>query len=81
MTMSARRTEPTQSLPVRESRASTEWGCSPGMHRAGWLVNAIDHITVPNSARVLATSQADAEGQHGTRLSDHDPYTTEIALT
>lgn len=49
-------------------------------HRIGGL-HTIDHIAVPLTARVLATHRVVGEDGRGSRLSDHDAYVTEIALT
>ena len=41
----------------------------------------IDHIAVPDGAQILGATRVVAENQQGDRLSDHDAYTTEFALT
>lgn len=48
--------------------------CIPGLF-------TIDHIAVPEGTLIVDVTRVVAEGRRGDRLSDHDVYTTEIALT
>jgi hypothetical protein len=48
-------------------------------HRIAGL-ETIDHIAVPDGARVVSINRIPAEGQRGGWLSDHDAYTTEISI-
>ncbi len=47
--------------------------CIPGLF-------TIDHIAVPKAAQIVDVTRIVAEGRCGHRLSDHDAYTTELAL-
>ena len=49
-------------------------------HRIRGL-HTIDHIAVPQTASVLGTHRVVGEDDRGNRLSDHDAYTAEIALS
>lgn len=49
-------------------------------HRIAGLLT-IDHIAVPEGARIVDVTRVVAEGRRGHRLSDHDVYTTELNLT
>ncbi|WP_342372592.1 hypothetical protein PCC79_17135 [Propioniciclava soli] len=48
--------------------------CIPGLF-------TIDHLAVPKSAQIVDVTRIVAEDLRGDRLSDHDAYAAEIALT
>jgi endonuclease/exonuclease/phosphatase family metal-dependent hydrolase len=48
-------------------------------HRIPELLS-IDHIAVPESAKIHSTTRIIAQAAAGNRLSDHDAYTTEVRL-
>lgn len=48
-------------------------------HRIPGLLT-IDHIAIPQGARMLAVHRIVAQSPSGVRLSDHDAYTTDIQL-
>lgn len=41
----------------------------------------IDHIAVPEGTQIVEATRVVAEGRRGQRLSDHNVYTAELALT
>lgn len=48
-------------------------------HRIPELLS-IDHIAVPESAKIHSTTRVIAQDAAGNRLSDHDAYSTEVRL-
>jgi endonuclease/exonuclease/phosphatase family metal-dependent hydrolase len=48
--------------------------CIPGLL-------TIDHIAVPQSARIHAVNRIVAEDHSGKRLSDHDAYRIDVTLS